>query len=183
MWWWFVLHGSLATAFGIFVLLTPFSGESGFVVDAVAFATLALVCGILIVIQALGLRGFDRWPMYLAIGVHSIVAGIVIGIVGGLGLGAATFWCVVSFFLVEGLMLLVGLRRSPVLRLWGGLMGSCMIAASVILTLAWLADPNHSYDIPDAGLGISGLLYGVAVLVGALQARTAFYRSGQTREV
>ncbi len=181
VWWWFVIHGALALAFGIFTLVTPFSDEPGFLVDGHAFALLAFIGGIQVSLQAILSRPFATgWIVLLVAGLHAVVAGVITWAFASAGMPTTLFWCVFGFLILEGALLLFGLLRSPVFRMWGILMGSCMMAAAVIMSVAWLADPEHSYDIPDAGMGVSGLLYGVAVLVAALQARTVYYRDGQT---
>jgi len=177
VWWWFSIHGVLASAFGLFALLTPSSDAAGFLIDGRAFATLMLLCGGIIVAQALGARTTPGWQMFLAIGIHALAAGVVMWIVASLGLAVALYWCILGFFVVEGLLLVIGLWRSPVFRLWGALMGACMITASTIMTVAWLADPHHSYDIPSTGLGISCLFYGVAIFVAAILARATAFRA------
>jgi uncharacterized membrane protein HdeD (DUF308 family) len=180
-WWWFSLHGALAIAFGAFTLLTPSGNAAGFLLDGRTFATLMLLSGPLIILQAVGARGTSGWQMFLVIGIHALLAGVALWIIASLGLAAALYWSVLSFFIVEGLLLVIGLWRSPVFRLWGALMGACMITSSTIMTVAWLADPDHSYDIPSTGLGISCLFYGVAILVAAILSRSAALRAAPER--
>ncbi len=182
MWWWFVIHGLLGVAFGIFTLATPYSDTSSFLLDGCAFALFLFLSGTQVAIQAILSRGFGRgWGVLLAAGVHAAAAGIVLWTIAMLALPYAHFWSGVSFLLVEGLLLMLGLLRSPAYRLWGLLMGSCMIVAAALMTAAWLPDPEHSFDVPDLGMGIAGLLYGMAVFVAALQVRAAYYRADQTR--
>lgn len=171
-----MIHGLLAVAFGIITLATPFTGERGFLLDGYAFAVLCVLAGGQIAIQAYQSRHVARgWGMLLAIGLHSVAAGIAFGILTAMGLPYGLFWSVVSFLIVEGALLAIGLLHSTVYRMWGILMGSCMVASAVIMMVAWLADSEHSFDIPDTGMGIAGLLYGIAVFVAALQARAASY--------
>jgi len=177
-----MIHGLLVVAFSAFTLATPFTDERGFLLDGYGFAVLCLLVGGQLVLQALESRRFARgWGVLLAIGVHAIGASIAFGILAALALPYALFWSVVSFLMVEGALLAIGLLWSPVYRMWGILMGSCMFAAALIMTIAWLADPEHSFDIPDAGMGIGGLLYGFAVFVAALQARAASHRHAPVR--
>lgn len=183
-WSWFLPHGVLAIAFGLFTLATPFTDASGFLLDGYAFAALCLVAGAQTIPLARQARPFDRhWIVLLAIGLHAMGAAIAFCLLSALQLPYGLFWSIVSFLMLQGVVLAVGLLRSAMFRMWGLLTGSCMFAGAVILMVTWLADPEHSFDIPDAGMGIAGVMYGIAVFVAALQARGAYYRQGQVRRV
>jgi len=172
-----MIHGLLAVAFGIFTLATPLTDEAGFLLDGRAFAVLCLLTGAQVAVQALQARHFATgWWVLLIVGVHAMGAGVAFWTVSSLALPYALFWSIVSFLMLEGTILAIGLLWSPVYRMWGLLMGCCMFAAALIMMFAWLADPQHSFDIPDAGMGIAGLLYGFAVFVAAMQARALSHR-------
>ena len=178
VWWWFLIHGLLAIAYGMVVLGTPFADEAGFLVDGVAMATLSLLAGAQVAIQGVLSRPEPGWGVLLVAGLHAMAAGVAFAVLAALGLRTALFWSIASFLVVEGLVLILGLWPAPVYRLWGVLLGGCMIVSAATLAALWLATPGHPYDIPDAGLGICGLLYGFAALVAALQVRAAQYRDG-----
>jgi len=172
-----MVHGLIVVAFSVFTLLTPLSDERGFLIDGYGFALLCLIVGWQISIQAIQSRRFARgWWVLLAAGLHAVAASIAFWILCLLALPYALLWSIVSFLLLEGAILAIGLLWSPVYRMWGILMGTCMLAAALIMMFAWLADPGRSFDIPDAAMGVGGLLYGFAVFVAALQARAASHR-------
>jgi len=173
-WWWFLLHGVLVAVFGVVALATPFDGAGGYLVDGFVFGVLCFVVGWQIVIQAWQSRTFARgWGVLFAVGVHAAGAAVAFCVLAVLGMPYALFWSVIGFLMVEGCLLAIGLLWSPLYRMWGILMGTCLFLAALIMMIAWLADPSHSFDIPDTGMGIASLLYGCAVFVAALQARAA----------
>lgn len=171
VWWWFALHGLLAIAFGVFTLLTPFTDEPGYLIDAHAFAILALLAGAELGILGFLSRGTRGWVVLLVAGAHAAAASVLFWVLAALGQAHALLWSSFGFLVVEGALLLVGLLRSSSYRLWGILLGACLMAAAAIMLTSWLADPEHSFDLPDAAMGVAALLYGVAVFVAALQAR------------
>lgn len=177
-WWWFMVHGLMVMVFGVITLATPLSDEHGFLIDTGWLAALCMLVGVQAALQATTSPTFAQgWWVLFAIGMHCFGAGIAFAILTGLALPYALFWSIVSFLSVNGLLLAIGLAWSPVYRMWGVLMGTCLIIAAAMLTAAWLLDPSHSFDIPDAGMGIAALLYGSAVFVAAMQARVVSLRS------
>ena len=172
-----MVHGLIVVAFSAFTLLTPLSDERGFLIDGYAFALLCAIVGWQISFQAIRSRRFARgWWVLLAAGLHAVAAAIAFWVLCALALPYALLWSIVSFMLLEGVILAIGLLWSPVYRMWGILMGVCLLIAALIMMFAWLADPGRSFDVPDAAMGVGGLLYGFAMFVAALQARAAAHR-------
>jgi len=108
--------------------------------------------------------------MLLVAGLHAIAASGVFALLILLRQPIPLFWSFVGFLLLEGVLLVLGLVGSPLYRVWGLLMGLCVDIAAIVLLVLWLLAPKD-YDIQDIASGASSALYGIALIVAAIQVR------------
>ncbi|MBO9577578.1 MAG: hypothetical protein J7480_02260 [Microbacteriaceae bacterium] len=181
LWWWFIVHGAIISAWGVFALVTTVPGGAGWVLDGIAFGVMLLIGGVQLVVQGWsGRRYGPGWPGIFVGGIVPICFGTAIFVIAATLDATAVFWTIIAFLFVEGGVFIVGTWPGPVFRFWGLLMGGIVcIAFLVMLVLFWLF--GGDFEILDPAFGALGVLYGMAMIVAAVQARQAGIERGPGR--
>ena len=180
LWWWFVIHGAIVAAWGSFVLLTPWRGYEAWLIDGVAFGVMLVLAGTQLIVQGPMSRRYGRGWLGLTLGgICGIVFAAACFIAAAFGSADALFWVVIVFYVVEGLVFILGTSGGPIFRYWGLLMGGIIYAALVtLLTLRFTIDQN--FELLDTVWGALGLLYGIAMIAAAVQVRYAAIAEGDS---
>lgn len=172
LWWWFLVHGAVVCAWALFTIISPVSGGDGWIIDGVAFGVALLLVGGTLIRQAV-----ERAPrrngagVFLGGGVVMLLTAAACVLLGALRMPIAQLWVIFAYLVIEGAILTLGSLPFPAYRFWGALSGAPMFAAALgIGLLAWW---SPGYDLMDLFFGVLGVLYGVAVVTAALQARSA----------
>lgn len=173
LWWWFLLHGILVGAWGLFALVSPARGPEGWVLDGIAYGVMLVLAGTQLVVQGLGWRRYGRgWLAMLVAGVLAIATAFACFAAGAARSADAMFWIVIVFLALEGTVFVVGTLRGALFRAWGLLMGGVIYAALVLLAVLRFTI-DIGYELLDPVWGALGLLYGIAMITAAIQVRHA----------
>jgi len=176
VWWWFLIRGILAVAFGIIALVNPGSAILAF---AIVFGAYAVVEGVVTAVQAVrGRNELKSWGWLLVQGILSVIAGavafIVPGLVGVLG-ALVLLWTIVIWNIMHGAAGLrsaagapsgsaktVGIIAGILTILFGILLGVLIIVTpgAALLGLVWL-------------VGIYAIVFGIMLSIAAFQVRAA----------
>ncbi|OJX63388.1 MAG: hypothetical protein BGO95_00555 [Micrococcales bacterium 73-13] len=178
LWWWFIIHGAIIAAWGAFALISPIADAPGWIFDGVGYAITILIGGVQLAIQGWsGRRLGPGWLGLVLAGLVGMLFGVACFVAAGFGDADGLFWVVIVFLLVDGAVVVAGTVRDPVYRFWGILMGGIIEFAAVVLLVVYFVFPGD-FNVIDPVFGSIGLLYGIAVIVGALQVRDTALRQG-----
>jgi uncharacterized membrane protein HdeD (DUF308 family) len=171
VWWWFLVQGGLIALWGGFALVSPIAGAPGWILDGTTYGIILLLGGVLLLLQSWGARRTGTGWLGLALGgLMALLAGLGCLIAGGLGNAVALFWVIVVFLVIEGTVFIAGTVRDPIYRVWGLLMGGIiLLAVATLLGVHFVF--GGDFDVLDPVLGSLGLLYGIALIVAAIQVR------------
>lgn len=171
LWWWFVIHGVIVAAWGVFALVSPVSGVSGWLLDGTAYGIMLVLAGSQLVAQGLTWRRHGPgWIGMLLAGVVALCAAILCITAGALGNADALFWIVIAFFAVEGAVFIAGTYGVPAYRYWGILMGGIVYLALIVMVVLRLTI-DVDFDVVDPVWAALALLYGIAMISASLQVR------------
>jgi len=182
LWWWFIIHGTVVAAWGLFALVSPVRGAEGWILDGIAYGVMLVLAGAQLVVQGLGWRRYGPgWIGIFLGGIIGILFAVACFIAAALGSADAMFWVVMVFLAVEGTVFIAGTFRGLVFRNWGVLMGGIIyLALVVMLVLRFTID--RDFEILDPVWGALGLLYGFAMIAAAIQVRhSAIAEGGRAR--
>lgn len=174
VWWWVLIRGILAIAFGIIALVNPGSAILAF---AIVFGAYAVVEGVISAVHAVRVRNeLTAWGWLLAQGILSVIAGaialIVPALVGLFG-GLVLLWTIVIWNVMHGVAGLrsaagapaggaktIGIIAGVLTILFGILLGVLTVVTPVValLGLIWL-------------IGLYAIVFGVMLAVAAIQVR------------
>lgn len=176
-WWIFLLRGVFAVLLGILALLMPGITFTTLVIFLGAYI---LVDGVFSVITAIsGRKTMEYWGWVLAIGLLSIVAGILTFFYPFLT-GTALIYLVGCWAMLIGLLeIIVAVRLRKVIRGegWYILAGILAIAFGILL----LANPIAGAITLTLIFGVYALLFGVMLIWLAIRFRTRHQES--TRKI
>ncbi len=183
IWLWVLVRGILAVAFGVIALIAP-----GVALTAVAivFGAYALVDGIMAVSQAVRVRNsFKAWGWLLVQGILSALAGLVAlvlpGLVGTFG-GLVVLWTIVIWNLMHGF---AGIRSAAGAsdgraKTWGIIAGVLTLVFGIVLGVLVLLTPGATLLGLIWAVGIYAVIFGVTLVVTAIQVRIAAHSNGAT---
>lgn len=176
VWWWVLLRGIIAVAFGVITLASP---ASAILALAVVFGVYALVDGVFAVVHAVRVRGsFPKWGWLLTQGVLSALAGlaalILPGLVGLLG-ALVLLWTIVIYNVmhgVSGIYSAAGAAQGSA-KTWGVVAGVLSIVFGVILGILLLVTPGAAILGFVWLVGVYAIAFGVMLAVTAIQVRVS----------
>ena len=171
VWWWFLVQGGLIAIWGGFALVSPVAGAPGWILDGTIYGIVLLLGGALLLLQCWDARRTGSGWLGLSIGgLLAMLAGLACFVAGGLGDATALFWVIAIFLVVIGVVFIVGTVHDPIYRSWGLLMGGIiLLAVATLLGVHFVF--GGDFDVLDPVLGSLGLLYGIALIVAAIQVR------------
>jgi uncharacterized membrane protein HdeD (DUF308 family) len=185
IWWWVLVRGILAVVFGVIALLAPATALTAI---AVVFGAYALVDGVMTAIQAVRVRNsVKQWGWLLVQGILSALAGLAAlvlpGLVGAFG-GLVVLWTIVIWNLMHGF---AGIRSAAGAtegraKTWGIIGGILSIVFGIVLGVLVLLTPGATLLGLVWAVGIYAILFGVTLVVTAIQVRIAV-RAGATATV
>jgi uncharacterized membrane protein HdeD (DUF308 family) len=176
VWWWVLIRGILAIAFGVIALLTP--GQALLAI-AIVFGAFALVDGIVAVVHAVQVRSsYKYWGWLIVQGVLSALAGlaalILPGLAGAFG-GLVVLWTIVIWNIAHGA---AGIRSAAGAaqgsgRTWGIVAGVFNVLFGIVLALLVLFLPGAAILGLVWAIGIAALVFGLMLVIAAIQVRTS----------
>lgn len=180
IWWWVLLRGVLAIAFGVIALIAPGAALTAI---ALVFGVYALVDGVITAVHAVRVRNsFTAWGWLLVQGVLSALAGlaalILPGVAGTLG-GLVVLWTIVIWNLMHGF---AGIRSAAgtgvgQARIWGILAGVLSVLFGILLGILILVTPGATLLGLVWAVGIYAVIFGLMLVIAAIQVRTAASRA------
>jgi uncharacterized membrane protein HdeD (DUF308 family) len=176
MWWWVLIRGILAIAFGIIALLAPGAALTAI---AIVFGAYALVDGVIAIVQAIRVRDrFAAWGWLLLQGILSALAGLLAlilpGIAGAVG-GLFVLWTIVIWNVMHGF---AGIRSAAGAsegraKTWGIVAGVLTILFGVVLGVLILLTPGATLLGLVWVVGIYAIVFGIMLIATAIQVRSA----------
>lgn len=171
IWWWFVVHGTVVAAWGLFALVSPIRGPAGWVLDGAAFSLMLVLAGAQLIVQGIASRRYGTgWIGVLLGGIVATLFAAACAIAAALGSADGVFWVVMAFLAVEGTVFIAGTFRGLVFRNWGVLMGGIIYIALVVMLVLRLTI-DRDFETLDPVWGSLGLLYGFSMIAAAIQVR------------
>ena len=172
VWWWVLLRGLLAIAFGVIALLNP---TTAFFAIVIVFGAYAIVDGVMEVAHGIATRKTSKaWGWLIFAGVVSIIAGalalILPGFAGVVG-ALVAIWTIVAYNFVHGVMMVAAAVKSERGRGWGIAAGVISVLFSIVLALLVLMNPLGTVEALIFVVGIYAIVFGVALAVAAVAAR------------
>lgn len=175
IWWVVLIRGILAVLFGIVALVWPDITVWALVV---VFAVYAIVDGVVLAFQSIRDRAsLDGWGWWLAMGVVSVVAGVVA--LAWPGITALVLLYVIAFYaLLFGLTGIVGGLRFRKVPESGWVWTVVAGVLAVLFGLVLLIFPGEGILGLIFLVGIYAILFGVLLIVMAFQVRSVAKRAG-----
>lgn len=176
IWWLVLLRGIFAIIFGIIALLAPVAALTGI---AIVYGAFTLVDGVFTIVHAVRERGrLKAWGWLLFQGIVAVLAGILVMVVpvlaGALG-GFVVLWMVVIWNVIHGV---AGIRSAAGAegkgRTWGIVAGIASILLGVALAILVIMVPGATLFGLIWAIGIWAILFGIMLIVMAIQVRTAW---------
>jgi uncharacterized membrane protein HdeD (DUF308 family) len=183
IWWWVLIRGILAVVFGVIALIAP---GAALTAVAIVFGAYALVDGIMAASQAVRVRNsFKPWGWLLVQGILSALAGLAAlvlpALVGTLG-GLVVLWTIAIWNLMHGF---AGIRSAAGAsdgraKTWGIVAGVLTLVFGIVLGVLILLTPGATLLGLIWAVGIYAVIFGVTLVVTAIQVRIAAHSSGAT---
>ena len=174
VWWWVLIRGILAIAFGIIALISPAVALTAI---AIVFGAYTLVDGVMLAIAAIQTRKTTKgWGWVLAQGILSVLVGlaalILPGLVGALG-GLVVLWTIVFWNIMTGIASIQAATKSEAgsAKTWMIVAGVVSLVFAVILAIAVLATPGVTLLGLIWAVGIYAIVFGIMLIVTAIHVR------------
>ena len=173
-WWWVLIRGLLAVAFGVIALFSP-----GIAAIAIAFVfgAYAVVDGITEIAHAVRIRRTDkRWGWLLFAGIVSVIAGalaLLLPVLAAfLGL-LIVLWTIVFYNVVHGAMVIGSASGATGKsgRGWAIFAGVVSIVFGVVLAVLLWITPGAALLGLVYAIGIYAIAFGIMLVVSAITAR------------
>lgn len=173
VWWWVLVRGLLAIAFGVVALFI--SPASAVLAIVLVFGAYAIVDGIVEITHGVALRGRSAsWGWLIFAGVVSIVAGllaVVLPLFAAVIGAILTLWMVVAYNLVHGIMVIGVAVKSERGRGWGIAAGVVSVLFAIVLGVLLLVTPATAIVALLFAIGIYAVVFGVTLVVTSISAR------------
>lgn len=183
VWWWVLIRGILAIVFGVIALFNPGSAILAF---AIVFGAYALVDGIFSAVHAVRVRKeLKAWGWLLAQGILSAIAGLIAltipGLVGVFG-GLVLLWTIVIWNVMHGIAGIRSAAGAPSggAKTVGIIAGVLTILFGILLAVLVLITPGAALLGLVWLIGIYAIVFGVMLVVAAIQARVSARKTGST---
>ncbi len=162
----------IVLCWAVFEVASPIRGPRGWLVYGLVFGGMILVAGALLAVEGVRLRDRGQGRVALVMsGANAMLFAFPLLAAFLLGSPQGMFWILVVYLAVEGTLFWAGFSMSASLRAWGMLMGLVTLVTGGVLLVVYFAFPGGRWDILDLAFGFMGLVYSIAVAVGALQVR------------
>jgi uncharacterized membrane protein HdeD (DUF308 family) len=174
VWWWVLIRGILAIAFGVVALVIPGQALTAI---AIVFGAFALVDGVMAAIHAVRVRAsYKYWGWLLVQGILSALAGlaalILPGFAGAFG-GLVVLWTIVIWNITHGA---VGIRSAAGAqssgRTWGIVAGVFSVLFGIVLAFLVLFLPGAALLGLVWAVGIAAIVFGLMLVIAAIQVRS-----------
>lgn len=175
VWWWVIIRGIAAVAFGVLALLMP---VVAFTAITLAFGIYAIVDGAFAIGHAVRVRNsYKRWGWLLFQGIISVLAGaaalilpVAVGLVGGIFI----LWTIVIWNISSGA---VGIWTAAGAhgtkgRAWGIVAGVVSVVFGILLGVITWNTPGTALLGLVWLVGIYAIVFGVMLVVTAIQVRS-----------
>jgi len=174
VWWWVLIRGILAIAFGIIALLNP---TTAFFAVVIVFGAYAIVDGVMEIAHGVATRKSSRsWGWLIFAGVISVLAGALALILPGLAgvVGAlVALWTIIAYNLVHGVMMIAAATKSERGRGWGIGAGVISVLFAIVLAVLVLINPFGAVEALIFAVGIYAIVFGVALAIAAISTRAS----------
>jgi uncharacterized membrane protein HdeD (DUF308 family) len=174
VWWWVLIRGIIAVIFGIIALASP---AVAFTAITLAFGIYAIVDGIFTFAHAIHARKtLRRWGWLLVQGVVSVIAGIAAlvlpGLFGVLG-GLVILWTIVIWNVMHGVIGIGSAAGAAAgsAKTWGIIAGVVSILFGILLGILTWVQPGSALLGLIWLIGIYAIIFGVMLVVTAIQVR------------
>ena len=174
VWWWVLIRGILAIAFGIIALIAPAVALTAI---AIVFGAYTLVDGVMLSIAAIQTRKTTKgWGWVLAQGILSVLVGlaalILPGLVGALG-GLVVLWTIVFWNIMTGIASIQAATKAEAgsAKTWMIVAGVVSLVFAVILAIAVLVTPGVTLLGLIWAVGIYAIVFGIMLIVTAIHVR------------
>lgn len=165
-WWAFALRGVLGILFGIVALAWPRVMLGSLVI---VFAAYAVVDGIFAIVASWHVATrHGRWLPFLLEGIVSLLAGVLAFLWPGFAVVVFVLMVAIWALITGGLLLVAAFRLGPEHGRWWFALGGL---ASLVYGVLLIAMPGVGAVVLTLWIGAYALVFGAAMLVGALRLR------------
>lgn len=166
--WWLLVRGILALAFGVVMLFMPGAGAAALSIVIGTWLVLDGITGCAIALQRR--RSGRRWRMPLLGGIVAILAGLAVVVfpyAAAVAGGLALLWILAIGLAVRGILELID-RRSGA---WGSFLGLINIVVAVVLAVVMVVSPLIALGALVTVVGIYGVVFGLFTVISAFRVR------------
>lgn len=184
VWWLVLLRGILAVVFGIIALLAPVAALTGV---AIVYGAYTLVDGVFTIVHAIRERSrLKVWGWLLFQGIVAVLAGLVLLILptlGGVFGGLVVLWAIVIWNVIHGI---AGLRSAAgaedgSTKTWGIVAGIASILLAIVIAILVILNPIATVLSLIWVVGIWAIIFGIMLVVMAIQTRVAWNKAGAAK--
>lgn len=166
--WWLLVRGILALAFGLLMLFMPGAGAAALGVVIGVWLLLDGITGCAIAVQRR--RTGRRWGMPLLGGIVALLAGLAVVVfpyAAAVVSGVAVLWILAIGLAVRGILEITDRRSGK----WGSFLGLVNVVVAIVLAVVMLVNPLIALGALVIVVGIYGVVFGLSAILNAVRAR------------
>ncbi|HEY4614523.1 MAG TPA: DUF308 domain-containing protein [Citricoccus sp.] len=166
--WWLLVRGVLALAFGLVMLFLPGAGALVLSLAVGLWLVLDGVTGCGIAVQRR--RTGRRWKMPLLGGIVALLAGVAVVVFpyAAAVVGALTvLWILAIGLAVRGLLEIIDRRSGR----WGSFLGLVNVVVAVVLAIVMAVNPVIALGALVIVVGVYGVVFGLSTILNAFSVR------------
>jgi uncharacterized membrane protein HdeD (DUF308 family) len=168
--WWLLIRGVLALAFGLLMLFMPGAGAAALGIVIGVWLLLDGITGCAIAVQRK--RTGRRWGMPLLGGIVALLTGLAVvvfpytvAVVGGV----AVLWILAIGLAVRGILEITDRRSGK----WGSFLGLINVVVAIVLAIVMFVNPLIALGALVIVVGIYGVVFGLSAILNAVRVRRA----------
>jgi uncharacterized membrane protein HdeD (DUF308 family) len=166
--WWLLVRGILALAFGLIMLFMPGAGAAALGIVIGVWLLLDGITGCAIAVQRQ--RTGRRWGMPLLGGIVALLTGVAMVVFPyavAVVSGVAVLWILAIGLAVRGILEITDRRSGK----WGSLLGLINVVVAIVLAVVMFVNPLIALGALVIVVGIYGVVFGLSAILNAVRVR------------
>jgi uncharacterized membrane protein HdeD (DUF308 family) len=166
--WWLLVRGILALAFGLIMLFMPGAGAAALGIVIGVWLLLDGITGCAIAVQRQ--RTGRRWGMPLLGGIVALLTGVAVVVFPyavAVVSGVAVLWILAIGLAVRGILEITDRRSGK----WGSLLGLINVVVAIVLAVVMFVNPLIALGALVIVVGIYGVVFGLSAILNAVRVR------------
>jgi uncharacterized membrane protein HdeD (DUF308 family) len=166
--WWLLVRGILALAFGLLMLFMPAAGAAALGIVIGVWLLLDGITGCAIAVQRR--RTGRRWGMALLGGIVALLAGLAVVVfpyAAAVVSGVAVLWILAIGLAVRGILEITDRRSGK----WGSFLGLINVVVAIVLAVVMIVSPLIALGVLVIVVGVYGVVFGLSAILNAVRVR------------